>query len=262
MTSKARNWWRRVTGRWTGPGAADLPAVVAPAGLSIAQLGQERRVPAHRFPAVFSAIATDPGEGHRGHEETVAAGSVAGGAATEYPFMDIAVRGLPRAPPSLRGALDGADTIAVAAAVARTVLGVLLPVSAVLALLGLSSSWRPPPSSSPEPASPPGGFLSAIRAVVLGTETILRPGDESPPAALQEARAAEGILQLGACLRAQDGVQTIEMFFSSWMQPGRVSNALPAVAGILALPAPSPKETARRSIRFQRTTGRKRTFRE
>jgi hypothetical protein len=215
MTSEARSWWRRVTGRWTGPGAGDPPPVVAPAGLSIAQLGQEGGVPAHRFPASLSAIATDPGEGHRGHEETVAAGSAAGGAATEYPFMDIAVRGLPRALPPLRGALDGADTIAVAATIAGPVLGVVLPVPAVLALFGLSSSRRPPPSFSPEPASPPGGLLSAIGAAVLGAETILRPGDESSPAAPQEARATEGILRLGACLRAQDGVQTIEMFFSS-----------------------------------------------
>jgi hypothetical protein len=215
MTSEARSWWRRVTGRWTGPGAGDLPPVVAPAGLSIAQLGQERRVPAHRFPAVFSAIATDPGEGHRGHEETVAAGSMAGDVATGYPFMDIAVRGLPRAPPPLRGALDVADTLGVAAAVARTVLGVLLPVSAVLALLGLSSFWRPPPSFSPEPVPPTGSLFLAGRAAVLGTEAVLRTGDKALAAALQEARAAEGIPRLGSCLRAQDGVQTIEEFCSS-----------------------------------------------
>jgi hypothetical protein len=215
MTSKARSWWRRVTGRWTGPGAGDLPAVVAPAGPSIAQLGQEGGVPAHRFPAVFSAVATDPGEGHRGHEQAVAARAMAGDVATGYPFMDIRILGVLGPTPSLRRPLDGADPIGVAATVARTVLGVLLPVSAVLALLGLSSSWRPPPSSSPEPAPPPRGLFPAGQAAVLGAETILRPGDESPPAALQEARATEGILRLGACLQAQDGVKTIEVFFSS-----------------------------------------------
>jgi len=215
MTSKARSWWRRVTGRWTGPGAGDLPPVVAVVGPPVAQLGKERRVPAHRFPASLSAIATDPGEGHRGHEEAVAPGAVAGDVATGYPFMDIGILGVLGSAPSLRRPFDGADPIGVAATVARTVLGVLLPVSAVLALLGLSSSWRPPPSSSPEPAPPPGGLFQAGGAAVLGAETILRTGDESPPAALQEARAAEGILRLGACLRAQDGVQTIEEFLSS-----------------------------------------------
>ena len=215
MTSKARSWWRRVTGRWTGPGAGDLPPVVAVVGPPVAQLGKERRVPAHRFPASLSAIATDPGEGHRGHEQAVAAGAMAGDVATGYPFMDIGILGLLGSAASLRRPLDVADTLGVAPAVARSVLGVLLPVPAVLALLGLPSSRRPPPSSSPEPASPPGGLLSAIGTVVLGTEAVLRTGDKALAAALQKADAAEGFLRMGACLQAQDGVQTIEEFFSS-----------------------------------------------
>ena len=145
MTSKARSWWRRVTGRWTCPGAGDLPPVVAPAGLSIAQLGQERRVPAHRFPAVFSAIATDPGEGHRGHEQAVAAGSVTGDLATGYPFMDIGILGILGPAASLRGALDGADPIAVSSSVLRPVVGMLLPVPLILPSLGLLSLSRTTP---------------------------------------------------------------------------------------------------------------------
>ncbi len=264
MTSKARSWWRRVTGRWTGPGAGDLPAVVAPAGPSIAQLGQEGGVPAHRFPAVFSAIATDSGEGHRGHEQAVAAGAAAGSPATGYPFMDIGILGVLGPPPSLRLPLDGAYPIGVAATVARTVLGVLLPVSAILALLGLSSSWRPPPSSSPEPALPPGGLFPADGAAVLGAETVLRTGDESPPAALQEARAPEGISRLRACLPAQDAIKTISMFFlasARSMREPRAESRLPffipwgcsrvgyrkpsaAVAGIPSRAFPLPRSLA------------------
>jgi len=208
MTSKTRNWWRRIAGRWTGTGAGDLPAVVAPAGPPIAQLGQEGRVPAHRFPAVSSAVSTDPREGDRGHEQGVAAGAAAGDRATEYPFMDIGIRGVLGPAPALRRPLDGAHTLAIAATIARPVLGVVLQLTAVLPSLGLPSSWRPPPPSSPEPAPPPCGLSLAGGATVLGAEAILRTGDESFPAALQEARAAEGILWLGTCLQAQDGVQT------------------------------------------------------
>jgi hypothetical protein len=212
MTSKARRSTKGATGRQTSAGAGHLPSVVADRSPPVAQLGQECRVPAHRFPASSSAIATDPGEGHRGYEQAVAAGAVAGSPATGYPFMDIGILGILGPAASLRRPLDVADPLGVASAVARTVLGVILPASAVLASLGISSSWRPPPSFSPEPASPLRGILPADRAAVLGAEPILGAGDESPPAALQEAGATEGILRLGACLQAQDGVQTIEEF--------------------------------------------------
>ncbi len=215
MTSKAIRTVSKGTGRRAGPRLGGLSPVVAPACSPVTQLGEESRVPAHRFPTVSPAIPMDTGQGHRGREQGVATRPPAGSPATGYPFMDIGILGVLGPPPSLRLPLDGAYPLGVSSSIPRPIVGMVLPVSPVLALLGLSSFRRPPPSSSPEPVPPPGGLFPADGAAVLGAETVLRTGDESPPAALQEARAPEGISRLRACLPAQDAIKTISVFFPS-----------------------------------------------
>jgi len=59
--------------------------------------------------------------------------------------MDIGILGVLGSAASLRGALDGADPIAVSSSVLRPVVGMLLPVPLILPSLGLLSLSRTTP---------------------------------------------------------------------------------------------------------------------
>ena len=214
MTSERGSRSGISSGRRTCSGTGELSVVVADGCAPVSQLGKERRVMAHHLPALWPAVTVDHGQGHPGQEEGVAARSVAGPPATGYPFMDIGILGLTGAAPPLRGALDGADPLGVAFPIAGRVVAVILPVAAVLALLGLLSFCGSAPSISAKPASPPCGLLPAGGATVLGAESILRPGNEALSAALHKTGTAKGLgFQWGACLGAQDAVKRILLLF-------------------------------------------------
>ena len=167
--------------------AGNLSAVVAHTRPPVAQLRQQGTVAATSLPARCSAISTNAAQRSQRQEEEVAARALARSSATGYPFMDIGILGPPSSRSPLRLPLDRAHSLAIGFSISRTIVGVSLSVAPILALLGELSSLRHPPSLPPQPASPPCGFPAAGGTTVLGAEPILSPGDEPPPAALEEA---------------------------------------------------------------------------